>query len=420
MAIGYACLTIGVKDCGLKGLMLRNASKERLEEVAAHNLKALENMIAYNIRNGIGLFRISSDIIPFASHEVNTLEWWSIYDEQLKRIGEKIKSGGMRVSMHPGQYTVLNSPDEDIVARAKNDLLYHTRFLDSLGTGSSNKVILHLGGIYGNKKEAVKRFMKNYADLPEAVKKRLVIENDEKSYNIVDVLEVGRKCGIPVVFDNLHHELNLPYKAELTHGAWIGLCKETWKPEDGRQKMHYSQQLENGKTGAHSKTIAIRPFMDFYKEVNGKDIDIMLEVKDKNISALKCHNCTSPGTGRKQLEEEWERYKYLVLERSNDVYMEIESMFREKSEIDAVSLYSKIEDSLSLAEDRGSAASAAHQIWSLLKKAAKPVERKRFGVMLSGYESGTKALNDVKKYLAVLAERYETDYLLESYYFMEY
>ncbi len=91
MAIGYACLTIGVKNCGLKGLTLKNATKDRLKEVAAHNLKALENMIDYNIRNGIGLFRISSDIIPFASHEVNTLEWWSTYDEQLKRIGDKIK-----------------------------------------------------------------------------------------------------------------------------------------------------------------------------------------------------------------------------------------------------------------------------------------------------------------------------------------
>lgn len=147
MSIGFACLSVGVPGTDFKGCVMKNAGEDRLKEVISQNLAALENAIDYNSRNDIRLFRISSDIIPFGSSPVNRLAWQDIYVPELHRIGDKIRAAGMRVSMHPGQYTILNSPDESVVARAAEDLLYHTKFLDSLGTGPEHKIILHIGGI---------------------------------------------------------------------------------------------------------------------------------------------------------------------------------------------------------------------------------------------------------------------------------
>jgi UV DNA damage endonuclease len=192
--------------------------------------------------------------------------------------------------MHPGQYTVLNSPNDEVVDRAILDLEYHTKVLDCLRTGSNHKIILHIGGGYNDKQQAMRRFIENYQRLSVGVKQRLVIENDDKLYNIEEVLAIGRKLSIPVVFDNLHHETlgSLTLKSEV---EWIEECKTTWSLRDGLQKIHYSQQDMDKKPGAHSASIEPTAFMRFYKALGREDIDIMLEVKDKNLSAIKCIKC---------------------------------------------------------------------------------------------------------------------------------
>ena len=183
MAIGYACLNIGTPNTNIRSVMQRNATAEKLTEVITHNLEALEKMVDYNIANGISLYRISSDLIPFGSSPVNMLPWWDIHAEDFQRIGTKIRRGSMRVSFHPGQYTVLNSPDEDVVARAIEDLIYHDKILTALGTDATNKIVLHVGGIYGDKEAALDRFAENFQRLPESVQNRLIIENDDRLYN---------------------------------------------------------------------------------------------------------------------------------------------------------------------------------------------------------------------------------------------
>ena len=144
MKIGYACLTIGVPKSNFRTCIMKNASEDLLLDIIEYNLKSLENIIDYNIENRINLFRISSDIIPFGSSNVNSLKWWDIFEEKLSALGKKIRDWGIRVSMHPGQYTVLNSPKEDVVIRAIKDLEYHNRFLDGLGLGRESKIILHI------------------------------------------------------------------------------------------------------------------------------------------------------------------------------------------------------------------------------------------------------------------------------------
>lgn len=286
MRIGYACLALGVLNTNFKSCIQRNANEKNLLTLISHNLNSLENIIDYNIKNNILLFRISSDIIPFGSSPINTLEWPMIFEDQLARIGNKIIDSKMRVSMHPGQYTVLNSPTREVVSRAIMDLKYHSLFLDSLGVDREHKLILHIGGVYKDKASAIKAFKANYAHLDTKIKKRLVIENDDKSYNINDVLHIGSSMEIPVVFDNLHNEIN-PYNND-NEINWINNCKATWKYNDGPQKIHYSQQAVDKKPGAHSETIEVNSFLSFYKKLSFTDIDIMLEVKDKNVSAVKC------------------------------------------------------------------------------------------------------------------------------------
>jgi UV DNA damage endonuclease len=287
MSIGYACQTIGVPFTEMRRCLLKNATETKLSELISYNLNSLENMIDYNMQNNIRLFRISSDLIPFGSSLVNQIPWWNNFETKLYLIGNKIKQSSMRVSMHPGQYTVLNSPNEEVVARAIEDLRYHSKVLNSLGVGNEHKIILHIGGVYQNKEQAVYRFMKNFDMLEDSIKNRLVLENDDKSYHIGEVFNICSELKLPAVFDNLHHKLNQcnQYQNEID---WIEACRVTWNEKDGIQKIHYSQQNPDKSPGSHSESIELTQFMDFYNRLKRKDIDIMLEVKDKNLSALKC------------------------------------------------------------------------------------------------------------------------------------
>lgn len=417
MSIGYACLTIGVKNTGLKSCVSKNASEAKLKELISHNLSSLENIIDYNITSSIKLFRISSDIIPFGSSPVNTLPWWDIFSNQLIRIGEKIRNSGMRVSMHPGQYTVLNSPDEGVVERAVKDLNYHTKFLDSLSLGAENKIVLHIGGIYKDKMQASKRFVNNYHKLDDSVKQRLVIENDDKSYNIYDVLEIGTALNIPVIFDNLHNKIN-PSDQRDNEIYWINECKKTWQEKDGSQKIHYSQQDPQKKPGSHSNTIRINEFMDFYEGLGRKDIDIMLEVKDKNLSAIKCINATSNDKAIKALELEWSKYKYKILENSPLNYLEIRKLLRNKDDYPVITFYNLIERALQTEGTVGNSINAAQHIWGYFKNLATDKEKEGFLKNIDGYKEGKISIITIKNNLWKMSFKYHQLYLLDSYYFV--
>ena len=240
MKVGYACLVVGVPETNLKTTRKANATPERLTELIEHNLSAIENMLDYNISHGIKFYRISSDIIPFGSDfETNQLDWQSIFEDDFKRIGRKIAEHEIRVSMHPGQYTVLNSKDSGVVKRAIDDLTYHTAFLDSLGVDQSHKIVLHIGGVYGDKVSAVERFVTVYETLGSGIKKRLIIENDDRLYTIEDVLAISSLTGAPVVYDNLHNACN-PSDPTKTDAYWIKMAQKTWLKADGPMKIHYS------------------------------------------------------------------------------------------------------------------------------------------------------------------------------------
>jgi len=417
MKIGYACLTIGVPDTNFKSCLLKNASENNLYELIYHNLNALENIIDYNIQNQLLLFRITSGLIPFAGTSANTLAWPDIFADRLAQIGEKIKSSGMRVSMHPGQYTVLNSPDPQVVKNAISDLDYHAQVLDSLGLDRQHKIVLHIGGIYNDKVAAQERFISNYHHLPETVKRRLILENDDRLYHIGDVLDIAARINLPVVYDNLHNQTN-PCEGKTDNCKWINHCRNTWGKKDGPQKMHYSQQDPQKKPGSHSGTIRIKEFMELYEHLGRTDLDIMLEVKDKNLSAVKCNNCVSTAKTIKTLETEWSRYKYKVLENSPSDYTEIRTLLKNKNQYPAVSFYSLIEQALQKEIHPGQAINAAQHIWGYFKNTASEKEKSSFAKLLAEYNQGQTRLQTIKNFLWKMTLKYNQPYLRDSYYFI--
>ncbi len=415
MSIGYACLAIAVPGSEMKTCTLKNASEERLFALIAHNLSALEILIDYNILNGIKLFRISSDLIPFGSSAARELPWDLQFAETLAKIGQKIRRAGMRVSLHPGQYTVLNAVDEGVASRAALDLDYHAKILTSLGLDCSHKLVLHLGGAYGDKTAAQNRFISRFKDLSDSVKERLILENDGSLFNIQDVLETAAAARIPVVYDNLHNATN-PADLTRSDADWIAAARSSWRPSDGRQKIHYSQQHPHKSRGAHSDTIDLAAFLEFYKNLTDPELDIMLEVKDKNISALKCRNSLADG-GIKALELEWARYKYSVLEKSPKIYGEIRQLLKDKDAYPALTLYDMLAKAAASPFVAGYALTAAEHVWGYFKDQATAAERRRFDEALRKFSENESALPALKRLLFRLAEKYHQAYLLQSYYF---
>lgn len=414
MNIGYACLTLGVRDTNFKTCTLKNASEENLINIIDFNLDSLNKIIDYNIENGIKLFRISSDIIPFGSSPVNSIEWWKAFSEKLEVIGKKIKSSNIRVSMHPGQYTVLNSLKGDVVERAVDDLIYHNKFLDSLGVDKKNKIILHVGGVYGDKKSAINRFKVNYEKLPDNIKDRLVIENDDKSYNIGDVLEIGESLNIPIVYDNLHNEV-LSFDNSKKDDYWIGKTSKTWNKSDGTQKIHYSQQNIEKRAGSHSETINLGMFKEFVDNINF-DIDIMLEVKDKNLSVIKANNYLRDNK-IERLEFEWSKYKYNVLEHSPRIYNEIRQVLKDKRSYPILQFYELIDSALKKKISIRNGINSAEHVWGYFKNIATEKEKKKFFSYLNSYEKGRFSIKAIKGILWEMAVKYDESYLLTSYYF---
>lgn len=413
MRIGYACLTKGIPYTEIKGTVQKNATETRLRDIIAHNLASLDRILDYNRDNRINMFRISSDIIPFGSSSVNTLQWDKEFEAELAAMGKKLKEYDIRVSMHPGQYTVLNSPRTEVVERAVLDLEYHVRFLEALGTDASHKIIIHVGGAYGDKRSAMDAFGESWDRLKDSIKSRLVIENDDRTYTIEDVLQLGIRRNIPVVFDNLHHRVNGNTGSDLT---WIKEAGKTWKQSDGVQKIHYSQQDDSKSPGAHSGTIDVDKFLRYIEENSVTDFDIMLEVKDKNLSAVKAINALDT-KNIIQLEKEWSRYKYNVLENSPRIYQEIRELLKDKSSYPVIEFYKLLDQALNTAPTPGTSVNALEHVWGYFKDIADDKERAWYSKTINSASADSLSLGAVKRRLWTMVEKYDEKYLRNSYYF---
>ncbi|MFH1315138.1 MAG: UV DNA damage repair endonuclease UvsE [Candidatus Uhrbacteria bacterium] len=284
MKVGYACINTSLDCSSSRTFRLANFSKERFLDTTTKNLACLQQILEFNRQHQINFFRISSGLVPFASHPVCKVKWQKHFAQEFATLGGFIKKNKMRVSMHPGQYTVINSPRPDVIKNAVRDLVYHTEVLDLMNLSASHKIQIHLGGVYGDQEKSQKRFIQSWQSLPDNVKQRLVLENDERSYRATDCLAVAQQIPIPIVVDVLHHQIK---NNQQSIESVIQKAAKTWKRADGLQIIDYSNQDPDKQVGAHSETIDQKKFKRFLNQLSKVDFDVMFEVKDKEQSVIK-------------------------------------------------------------------------------------------------------------------------------------
>ncbi|WP_125152090.1 UV DNA damage repair endonuclease UvsE [Clostridium rectalis] len=410
MKIGYACIPMGIDARTTRSFILKNFTFDRFYESVKLNLEDLQKILKYNLDNDIYMFRISSDIIPFGSHKINDCKWWSTFSEELNCIGNFIKDNNIRVSMHPGQYTILNSPSKEVAIKSIEDIEYHTRFLDALNVDYSNKIILHVGGAYNDKTLALKRFKNNFKKLSTSAMKRLVLENDDKLFNIDEVLNLCTELNIPAVFDNLHNYFNPSTNENILE--ILKIVKSTWKSEDGNMKIHYSDSNPEKRNAAHSNHVNIENFLNFYDHIKELDTDIMLEVKDKDISAIECINSLYFKNKPYIKFNEWSKYKYTVMEKNYLLYKECSKIINSKADI--INFYKILDKILSLPYNEKNFKNTILHTWGYVKDSASQKEKNKFFKLLDELDNPDKPKNMLKK----LCIKYNATYLLDSYYFV--
>jgi len=290
---GYVAMSMMLEDCSpSKTITVTNLSKIEAEEgrirkltsLAKTNLDNTQRLFYHNQAHDIKVFRITSKLIPLGTHPITrNWDWLAAIGDNLGILGSYAKEHGFRISAHPDHYTLLNSPKEEVFKKSIEDLEYHCKIFDRMGLDSAAKLVIHVGGCYGNKTDSIQRFINNYHDLPAQMKNRIILENDDKIYTARDVLSICEHLGIPMVLDIHHHWCN--------HNnddikAYLPAIFNTWTHETLVPKIHVSSPKDDKKYRSHADNIDPVLFLDFLKMTKtiNKDFDVMIEAKNKDLA----------------------------------------------------------------------------------------------------------------------------------------
>lgn len=289
--LGYACLSKTLEDVTSSSTytytkFLEERDFDKLDFVIRSNLEDLEKIIDYNISNDVSFFRISSKLVPLATHRDVEFDYVDRYSDIYKRIGDKIRTSGMRVDVHPDQFCVLNSTRSEVVEGSFEILNYHYRVLSAFGV-VDKVIVLHVGGNVFGKDKALSRFINKFLKLPDEIRKSIAIENDDKIFTVDDCLWLSEKLDIPVVFDYHHHVCN-PCDGNLCE--LVSLVFSTWKGK-GIPKIHFSSPKSNKKSEFrnHHDYINSDSFISFLESVKvlDFDFDVMIEAKAKDEALFR-------------------------------------------------------------------------------------------------------------------------------------
>lgn len=288
---GYACLNVTLgKRGGFRSMIKRTWEEKGLPHASrliVENLETLCGIIEWNNQNGVKLYRMSSDMAPWASeYEFEQLPDWQLIRGLFEKAGQLAASGGQRITFHPGQFNCLTSPRDHVVQNCIRDLRIHGEIMDMMGLPSSqeSKINIHLGGAFGEKEVAMDRWCKNFELVPENVRCRLTVENDDKAalFSAKDLHRVWQRTGTPTVFDSHHYEVGA--KSEISYEESISLAASTW-PAGVRPVCH----LSNSAKIFEGKPVAITAHSDYiHKPFNdcGLGLDVVIEAKAKELAVF--------------------------------------------------------------------------------------------------------------------------------------
>jgi UV DNA damage endonuclease len=295
MRLGFACKVLGA------AIPSHDARKWKSKPHLRVSIEYLHTMFEYLAEHDVRMYRMSSDLAPYYTDPSRPQFGSQLAEcrDELEALGRRAAGDDLRLSTHPGQYVVLNSPDEDIYRASIRDLDYHAELLDLMEQPDSAKIVLHVGGVYGDRATATARWIARYHDLSERVRARLVLENDDRSYSAADVLNIHGETGVPITFDVLHHAVLNPN--EIPESEALGAALQTW-PNDQTPKIHYSDERVQYRhvrrkggmvdvpplRGQHADMIDADRFLDFLsRSQDMRDFDIMLESKCKDLALFQ-------------------------------------------------------------------------------------------------------------------------------------
>lgn len=300
---GYACINMQLSYPDLYGesnskkistnrTMIKktffNKGIKYASELSLKNCRDLESVIHWNKNNGFNFFRITSNLFPWCSeYNLQELPDYELIKKKLGEIGDFINKSNLRITSHPGPFNVLTSPKKNVVENCIKDLSVHGELFDlmKLSRTPFNKINIHIGGVYGDKQAALGRFCSNFNYLPNNVKSRLTVENDDKEtmYSVKDLYEgIYKKIRIPIVFDYHHHRF---CNGGLSEKKALELAISTW----GKIKpvVHYSESRNIEKADDLIKPQSHSDYVYDYIDTYGHHLDIMIEAKHKELAVLK-------------------------------------------------------------------------------------------------------------------------------------
>lgn len=258
----------------------------KLKQVTLTNLDDLYRILQYTVRNNIHFYRITSALIPLATHpEVTNWDFRKIFDKDFERLANFIRDNDLRVDTHPNEFNVINSIKEDIVKNTEINLLHHSQIFEDLNY-PLGKMVMHIGSKEGGKENALDRFVKNYNNFPLKLRERFVFENDDKTFTTKEVLTLCQKIKSPMVLDVQHHNCNSGGD-ELE--PMLNDIFSTWNDEKLPPELHFSSPKDDEKDRKHADYIIAEDFALFVEKCIplGFDLDIMLDTKQKDLALYK-------------------------------------------------------------------------------------------------------------------------------------
>jgi UV DNA damage endonuclease len=264
----------------------RDAQISLLTRVAQKNLANTLRILRANFFDQIQVYRFSSKLIPLCTHP-EFLDWDYARDleAELQTIGTFVKENRMRVSLHPDHFTLLNSPKPEVLTASLRDLDYHVTLLEVMGLDATTKLVIHIGGKYQDRGQALSRFKSNFYALPERIRKRLILENDDRCFSAVEVLRLAEELALPMVLDLHHHQL-------LNHGESLAsILPAVWATwtDELPPKVHLSSPRDQKNPRYHADFVAVDAltrFLQIARELQ-RNLDVMLEAKQKDLALLK-------------------------------------------------------------------------------------------------------------------------------------